>query len=101
MGLAAPRHVQSSWTRGRTHVPCVGKQTLIHCTTGEVQALLVLKMILHPWPLLTQQLFGDQILFYFPGPDGEVEMWFPVPLRLFNMLRGNLANVFRGCPVCL
>ena len=36
MGLVAPRHVGSSWTRARTRVPCIGRQILNHCTTREV-----------------------------------------------------------------
>ena len=35
-GLVAPRHVGSSWTRARTHVPCIGRWILNHCTTREV-----------------------------------------------------------------
>ena len=34
-GPAAPRHVGSSQTRTRTHVPCISRQTLNHCTTRE------------------------------------------------------------------
>ena len=30
-GPVAPRHVGSSQTRARTHVPCIGRQTLNHC----------------------------------------------------------------------
>ena len=33
--LVAPRHVGSSQTRARTHVPCISRQTLNHCTTKE------------------------------------------------------------------
>ena len=40
MGLVAPRQVESSWTRDRTHVPCIGRQIFIHCTTREVLLLL-------------------------------------------------------------
>ena len=29
-------HVESSQTRGQTHVPRVGKQILIHCTAREI-----------------------------------------------------------------
>ena len=36
-GLVAPRHVGSSQTRARTCVPCIGRQTLNHCTTREAQ----------------------------------------------------------------
>ena len=35
-GLAAPWHVEYSWTRDRTHVPCIGRWTLNHWTTREV-----------------------------------------------------------------
>ena len=36
--LVAPQHVKSShsWIRDQTHVPCIGRQILIHCTTREV-----------------------------------------------------------------
>nr|XP_059874022.1 uncharacterized protein LOC132429550 [Delphinus delphis] len=34
-GPAALRHVRSSRTRARTHVPCIGRRTLNHCTTRE------------------------------------------------------------------
>ena len=30
------RHVESPWTRDRTHVPCTGRWIFIHCTTREV-----------------------------------------------------------------
>ena len=35
-GLFAPQHVESSWTRYQTHVPCFGRQILNHWTTREV-----------------------------------------------------------------
>ena len=31
--LPAPRHMQSSQTRGRTRVPCIGRRISVHCTT--------------------------------------------------------------------
>ena len=34
-GLAAPRHVGSSRTRARTHVPRIGRRILNHCATRE------------------------------------------------------------------
>ena len=34
-GLVAPQHVESSLTRDRTHVPCVGRRILIHRATRE------------------------------------------------------------------
>ena len=39
MGLVAPRHVGSSWTRARTRVPCIGRRILNHCTTRKVPSL--------------------------------------------------------------
>ena len=38
-GLVAPRHVGSSQTRARTHVPCIGRQTLNRCATREALSL--------------------------------------------------------------
>ena len=35
-----PRHVGSSQTRGRTHVPCIGRRILNHWTTREVPACM-------------------------------------------------------------
>ena len=36
MGFAAPRRVESSWTRGQTCAPCLGRRCLNHWTTKEV-----------------------------------------------------------------
>ena len=33
--LVALQHVESSWTRDRIHVCCIGRWILIHCTTRE------------------------------------------------------------------
>ena len=35
MGLFAPQHVGSSWTRSQTRVSCIGKQILNHCAIRE------------------------------------------------------------------
>ena len=43
-GLAAPRHVGSSQTRDRTHIPCTGRWILNHCTTREVPITIHLEM---------------------------------------------------------
>ncbi|XP_024614844.1 A-kinase anchoring protein 7 isoform X2 [Neophocaena asiaeorientalis asiaeorientalis] len=40
-GPAAPRHVGSSWTRARTRVPCIGRQTLNHCATREALSVFL------------------------------------------------------------
>ena len=41
-GLVAPQHAESSQTRDRTCVPCIGRQILIHYTTREAQNLYFL-----------------------------------------------------------
>ena len=40
LGLVAPWHVESSRIRDRTHVPCIGRQILMHCCTREVPGWL-------------------------------------------------------------
>ena len=42
MGLVARRHVESSQTRARTHVPCISRRIPNHCATREVQQLFFL-----------------------------------------------------------
>ena len=42
-GPAAPRHAGSSQTRARTRIPCIGRQTLNHCTTREAREVLIFK----------------------------------------------------------
>ena len=39
-GLVNPRHVGSSQTRDRTHVPCIGRRILNYWTTREVPACM-------------------------------------------------------------
>ena len=36
-GPATPWYVGSSRTRARTHVPCIGRRALSHCTTRQAQ----------------------------------------------------------------
>uniref|UniRef100_A0A8C6F1F1 Uncharacterized protein n=1 Tax=Monodon monoceros TaxID=40151 RepID=A0A8C6F1F1_MONMO len=46
-GPAAPRHVESSWTGARTHVPCISRQTLNHCATREAHSFITLNVSCH------------------------------------------------------
>ena len=45
-GLVAPRHVGSSQTRARTHVPCIGRQILNHCATREAPEVVLICIFL-------------------------------------------------------
>ena len=65
MGLVAPRHVGSSWTRARTRVPCVGRRILNHCATREAPELAFLKpqttLTLNDLKQFSQQLGWAQL----------------------------------------
>ena len=56
LGLIAPWYVESSWTRDRTCVPCIGTQVLNHWTVRKVpsQALLMRSPVTYllPNPLI-------------------------------------------------
>ena len=43
VGIVAPRHVGSSWTRVQTRVPCIGRWIPNHCATREALPLAFLK----------------------------------------------------------
>ena len=45
LGLVAPRHVGSSWTRDQTHVLCIGRQILNHWPPKKVLFLLFFNRI--------------------------------------------------------
>ena len=60
MGPAAPRHVGSSQTRARTHVPCISRQILNHCATREALTSLFLTPAVRCWwtaKVLTERCF--------------------------------------------
>ena len=57
-GLVAPRHVGSSQTRARTHVPRTGRQTLNHCATREAPYDILYEIILMDIPLRTKLFPG-------------------------------------------
>ena len=71
-GLVAPWHVESSWTRARTHVPWIGRRILNHCTTREV-LLVFLKnefwccwfSLLHVHFFYFQNFYMYYFLFFF------------------------------------
>ena len=46
MSLVALRYVASSQTRDRTHVPCIGRQILTHCTIREVLVVVLICIFL-------------------------------------------------------
>ena len=64
-GPAAPRHVGSSQTRARTHVPCIGRQTPNHCATRETHKILFdpppremeIKTKINKWDLMKLKSF--------------------------------------------
>ena len=62
--------MESSWTRDRTHVPCIGRWIPNHWTDREVHFLLILMYRrLHKY-MIDEKIFGDSLshpqLFSFP-----------------------------------
>ena len=51
-GSAAPRNVESSWTRDGTGVPCIARQILNHQTTREAQFLVLFFLPYFSWTSL-------------------------------------------------
>ena len=49
VGLFAPWHMESSWTRDWTCVPCVGRWILNHRPTSEVQDPFIMVGGWYPW----------------------------------------------------
>ena len=71
-GFAVPQHVESSRTRARTRVPCIGRQILNHCTTREALG----------GPFLAEQVHfrvgvpaGRQLSLAPPVPSWESPSW--------------------------
>ena len=60
MGLVALRHVESSRTRDQTHVPCMDKRILIHCTAREDRKAVLLDLPGSPQRILLKcrEYFG-------------------------------------------
>ena len=62
MGLVAPRHVGSSWTRARTCVPCIGRRILNHCTTREA-----LHLFIHHYVTIIDSCFIQWVINMLPS----------------------------------
>ena len=65
MGLVTPRHVGSSQTRARTHVPCIGRQILNHCATREALKLYLIYFYFKKFFILIKFLFYFICFFFF------------------------------------
>ena len=67
-GLVAPWHVGSSRTRARTHVPCIGRRILNHCTTREAPEVEFLSQRICIFYILTYivKLYIEKLYKYNP-----------------------------------
>ena len=72
VGLVVPWHVGSSWTRHRTHVPCIGRRILNRSVTREAPGNL---------------FFKKKSLSHSLGTRGarrhltsHVDLWYPMPV---------------------
>ena len=61
-GLVAPRHVGSSRTRARTHVPCIGRRILNHLPPGKPSLSYLKSYSLYKINFSTQQIHFCMIL---------------------------------------
>lgn len=65
MGVVAPRHVEPSWTRDCICVSCIGRWSLICCTTRDVlHHLLITGCIVMSRPIGFGVLFCMTLIFY-------------------------------------
>ena len=69
MGLVALQHVGSSQPRDRTGVPCIGRQTLNHCTIREVSQAIFLMSFSGSFSLASGGLLwhGECWIFHLLG----------------------------------
>ena len=65
MGLIAPQHVGSSWTKDRTCVPCIGRRILNHWTTREALSPIFKSQVPHRVGALSCSL---HLLYGMEGP---------------------------------
>ena len=89
MGLVAPRHVGSSQTRARIHVPCIGRQILNHCATREAPLFTFFAQLNIPKLFIWRAIF----LFVFWKQD-----W-PGKIRFLNDLWGSSPRRYLWMPV--
>ena len=62
-GLSCSEPVRSSWTRDQTHVSCIGRQILIHCTTREVPGCDIIESAF----MIEAQLWAKPSLLHWLG----------------------------------
>ena len=81
MGLVALQHVESSQTRDWTHVLCISRQILIHCTTIEVSDITWFSGLLSYSYFILQQEYHilPENLSAFTGSTDHL-LLFPVAL---------------------
>ena len=99
LGLVVPRHVESSRIKNGSHVPCIGKQILTHCTTREVPPSTLdvhqtLPMLSHPGALA---LTAPQSTL--PLDTWMVACLFRSLFMCVFLVSSSLATLFRISPV--
>ena len=98
-GSVAPQHVESSWPRDQTFVPCIGRRTLNHWTTWEVPWSLIYCVTLSPHTL-PSQLNGGYLEVPRLRQEGiTLTQFFCHSLWVFGSL--SLINFFNLISYCL
>ena len=100
MGLFARRHVESSWTRDGTHVPCIGRWVCNHWTVSEVLNLFLLFWLdENNWlTFLKNSQFLFFLFFFFLGAGFLVKSFyfFFYPLYSCKQKQEDLTKGVRG-----
>ena len=115
--LVVPRHVESSQTQDRTHVPCIGRRVLIHrqgspwivltesnvmfqLENCENKGVIFFPLIMFPGPQISedesevQTLSRTRNLSFCPGGKGCAEYFQTVELcACWGILSGSLAQL--------
>ena len=95
-GVVTPRRVESSWTRGLTHLLCIDRQILIHCTAREVPVLTNFKCPQGHWvhPYCAPSPPSSQNFLVFPNWASHPPSPGPHPTFCLRWLLWNLVNRF-------
>ena len=80
-GLVAPWHVRSSQIRDQTHIPCLGRWILIHCTFREVLPFHSVKHI-HDYGMQPSPPSSPNFSLSLNGNSVPSRLFNPIPIPL-------------------
>ena len=101
-GLVALWHVESSWTRAQTRVPCIGRRILNHCATREALIPFYCQITVHcmdiqhfVYPFIHQCTFAFWLLKTASvNTDVQIFMWICFLISLGYTLRSEIVGSY-------